>query len=45
MFNISWNIFCQTGDIEAYLLMKELDILSESKDTSLVPDLTEQEEQ
>ncbi|MFD2925638.1 YqzL family protein [Halobacillus naozhouensis] len=44
MSDISWNVFFQTGNIEAYLLMKELEVLSESTGTSLVPDLIEQGE-
>ncbi|MGP4063213.1 YqzL family protein [Halobacillus sp. H74] len=44
MSDISWNVFCQTGNIEAYLLMKELEVLRESPGSSIVPELLEQEE-
>ncbi len=45
MHNMSWNVFRQTGNIETYLLMKELEINNASSEESLVSAVTEQGEE
>ncbi|MFD2926003.1 YqzL family protein [Halobacillus naozhouensis] len=41
---MSWNVFRQTGNIETYLLMKELEMENASEE-SLVSAVTEQGEE
>lgn len=44
MIELTWQLFCQTGNIEAYLLLKELEE-NQEKTNNYMPEHHQDEEQ